>query len=137
MWILFSVVAAVSFTGIFLIFKQMELRGVPTLVSLAWVFIISAFLYVAHNTATRTSLRASGTILLLLLLAGILSYVGNICQFRATALAPNPGYAVALISVQALLVTVASIFLFGSDFSMIRGVGVFFCVCGVMLLSLS
>lgn len=137
MWIVLSISAALSFTGIFIIFKSLELRGIPTVVSLAWVFLIATLLYIGHVVTIKMPLRISGSTIALLGLAGVLSYVGNIFQFRATALAPNPGYAVALISMQALLVTFASIFLFGSDFSMIKGLGVFFCLCGVMLLSLA
>ncbi len=136
MWILYSFGAALSFSGIFVIFKALELRSISTFVSLAWLFIVAALLYLAHNAYMKESLRVGGSVFLLLLGAGILSYIGNALQFRATALAPNPGYAVAIISVQALLVTGASCLLFGSDFSPVKGVGVFLSLLGAALLSL-
>ena len=136
MWIIYSLCAALSFSGIFVIFKALELRSVSTFVSLAWVFIVAALLYVGHNAYTKESLKVSGTVLYLVLAAGVLSYIGNAFQFRATALAPNPGYAIAVVSVQVVLVTVLSLFLFGSDFSTTKGLGVLLSLCGVILLSL-
>lgn len=135
MWILYGLAAALSFTGIFLVFKHLDLGGTPPIVSLTWVFIIAAVFYVGHNAITRQPVKVSGSAVLLLLLAGTLSYLGNMFQFKSVVSAPNPGYGVAVVSVQALLVTVASIFLFNSDFSILKGIGVFCCVCGVMLLS--
>lgn len=137
MWILFSLLAAACFTGIFLMFKRLDLLGVPVTVSLTWLFFLATLLYFAHLSVTKQSIKVSVPILCILAISAVLSYLGNLFQFKALALAPNPGYAVALISTQALLVTVVSIFMFGSDFSLLKGFGVFFCVCGVMLLSLA
>lgn len=137
MWIFLSLLAALCFTVMFLLFKQLEIRSVPTVVSLAWIFIVGTLLYVGHVVAVRESLRTSGAILCILIAAGVLSYLGNAFQFRAISIAPNPGYAVAVVSVQALMVTIASVFLFGADFSLLKGFGALLCVVGVALLSFS
>lgn len=135
MWILFSLLAAVCFSALFLVFKALELRGVPTFVSLTWVFGLGCLWNVLHTTVTQQSLRIGPSMLLLFAGTALLSYIGNGLQFRATALAPNPGYAVAIVSVQVALIAVASAFMFGSELSLLKGCGIGLCFLGVALLA--
>jgi drug/metabolite transporter (DMT)-like permease len=82
---------------------------------------------------TRTPLP-SGSPVLILVLAAALSFVGNLCSLRAMSAAPNPGYSSAISGVHALVVTLASILVFGIALSWTKLVGVILCVLGVALL---
>jgi uncharacterized membrane protein len=137
MWMLYSVLTALSFTGMFLLFKRVSLEGTSTVAYLTWIFLFSSLFFFLHIGVTKESIRLSVTTILLILAAGVLSYVGNILQFKAIAAAPNPGYPLAIVSSQAVLMTIASIYFFGSDFSLMKGVGVVLCVTGAMVLSLA
>ena len=64
----------------------------------------------------------------------MLSYLGNLFMVRAIADAPNPGYAMGVIGAQAVVVTIGAIVLFGSEFSLVKGIGIALTVIGAALL---
>ena len=53
---------------------------------------------------------------------------------RAVATAPNPGYAVALVSLQAAVVTIAALGVAGATLSWVKLLGVILCCGGIALL---
>jgi hypothetical protein len=69
----------------------------------------------------RTPVTVSMPLVGLFAAAAVLSYVGNLYSVRAIAAAPNPGYAVAIVSLQAAVVTLASVLWLGATFSWIKG----------------
>ena len=87
-----------------------------------------------HIAAVRTQLPFNMPAMGLFAIAGVLGYVGNLCGVRAVALAPNPGYAVAIFGLQALVVTLASVMLVGASVSWVKVLGVVLCFVGVVLL---
>ena len=50
-------------------------------------------------------------------------------------MAPNPGYAVAIESTKAVLIAVASYFLFSDDLEWMHSAGVLLCVVGVTVIT--
>jgi len=136
MWIVYSLLAAVSFTVLFLIFKELEVRGVPTFVSLTWVFGLGCLWNIAHNVVTRQPLAVSASLVSVFAATALIRYVGNGLQFRATAMAPNPGYAVAIVSINAALISIASVWIFGAELSMMKIGGIGLCFLGVALLAI-
>ena len=134
MWVLFAVLALIAFGGLQLSFKRLSAGGVSAPAMLLLVFIISTGLLALHAWSTRTSLAVSPKLYKYVLLAAILSYVGNLFMVRALAEAPNPGYAMGVISGQAVVVTLGAIVLFGSEFSFVKGVGIALTVAGAALL---
>jgi hypothetical protein len=102
--------------------------------ALTFVFAIGATLYTVHAAATRLTVSGvSRQAVGLIALAGVLSYVGNLSAVRAVALAPNPGYANAVVGLQAVVITAVSLVLFNAPFSPAKVVGVLLCVAGVTL----
>jgi len=70
-----------------------------------------------------------------MLLAGtaFLSYVGNLFSVKAVADAPNPGYAIAIVSLQAVVVTLAAAGLFGVAIGWSKVLGIALCAAGLAL----
>lgn len=134
MWQWYSLAAMTCFAAMQLLFVQLTRRGVRPAAILLIVFAVAALFYAAHVRMTRTSVPLNGSAAAILVVAAALSFLGNLCSLRAMSLAPNPGYASAISGVHALVVTLASLFVFGIALSWTKLFGVMLCVLGVALL---
>jgi len=134
MWQVSAFVAMGCFAAMQLIFAALSRRGMSAASVLVGVFAIGALLYSIHLSTTRAPLPRAPRDLALVAAAATLSYVGNWLLVRALAAAPNPGYAIAISGLQAVLVTVASIGVIGAEFSWMKAAGVVLCAAGVTLI---
>jgi drug/metabolite transporter (DMT)-like permease len=134
MWFIFAAIAVFCFAGMQLLMKQLSNMGLLAPVILAVMFATSGLLYWSHVAVTRSPLHITPRALVLMIVAGALSYAGNLYMLRSIGIAPNPGYTVAITGLQAVPVVVAAVFLFGSEFSWIKAVGVLLSAVGVGLL---
>jgi drug/metabolite transporter (DMT)-like permease len=134
MWQWYAVIAMACFAAMQLLFAHVTRKGLAPPVTLLLVFGLGALLYLLHVRATRTPLHLSLPLVSWLVLVAVLSYIGNLFSVRAIAAAPNPGYAVAVVSVQAAVVTLGGILLLGASFSWIKTMGVLLCCAGIALL---
>jgi len=134
MWQVSAFVAMGCFAAMQLIFAALSRRGMNAATVLLGVFAIAAVLYAIHTRATREPLPHAPRDVALVAAAAALSYVGNWLLVRALAAAPNPGYAVAISGLQAMVVTVASIGILGAEFSWMKAAGVVLCAAGVTLI---
>jgi drug/metabolite transporter (DMT)-like permease len=133
-WPWFALIAMGCFASMQLTFAYLTRNGLTPASILVFVFGVGWLLYVLHIVAFATPLPGRTSILVLLFTAGALGYVGNLAAVRAVALAPNPGYAVAIFGLQALVVTVVSMMLLGASLSWVKICGVLLCSAGVALL---
>ncbi|PYR91191.1 MAG: hypothetical protein DMF84_17970 [Acidobacteria bacterium] len=134
MWQWYALIAMACFAAMQLLFAYVTKKGLAPPVTLLLVFGLGTVLYLLHVRATRTPLHLSLPLASWLVVVAALSYVGNLFSVRAIASAPNPGYAVAVVSVQAAVVTLAGIFLLGASFSWVKTAGVVLCCAGIALL---
>lgn len=126
----------IFFSGMILLFKKITLMGVKPAVLLLFVSIFLFIFYLSHTTVTKTPTKINNYILILIIIAAFLSYLANLFYTKSIALAPNAGYSAAIISLQLAVITIASIILFGAEFSLIRGVGVLLAIIAGILLSI-
>ena len=136
MWAVFATVSCLSFTIMLLLFKQVSNAGLSSPQLLLWVYIVAGALFFGHLIVTRTFEMPRLSVLAALALCGALSYVGNYFQGKGLAAAPNPGYALAVVNTDVLLLTVASVWFFGSEFSAGKIAGTVLCMIGASLLVL-
>jgi drug/metabolite transporter (DMT)-like permease len=136
MWFAASVLALLSFAGMQLCFKKLAAEGVSTPLLLLVVFALGTVFLAVHAALSRTPFSLNPRLVKVFLAAAVLSYLGNLFMVRALATAPNPGYAMGVISGQAVVVTLGAIVLFGSDFSWQKGLGILLTLAGAMLLGL-
>ena len=134
MWVIFSVTAAIIFSVMFLVFKKLSVFGAP--LSLLSVSIGTGICCLIHLAVNRISLYVPVSAIFWFGLASFLSYAGNYLQLRAINEGPNPGLATAIVGCQSIILMVASFYLFGSDLSVAKVVGVLLCIAGVVVLSL-
>ena len=131
MWPLFALFAMVCFSGMQLLFKHFTRLGMTPAGILVFVFGFGWMLYLVHVVVGGTAVSRNPGVLGLLFAAGCLGYVGNLCAVRAVGLAPNPGYAVAIFGIQALVVTLVSALWLGGSVSWLNLLGVLLCFAGV------
>jgi drug/metabolite transporter (DMT)-like permease len=136
MWQWYAVVAMACFAAMQLIFKDLARRGVSSPAMLLVVFALGTVLYLVHVRALRTPLPLDGQALARLGVAALLAYVGNFYSVRALAAAPNPGYSIAIVGLQAVVVTLAAVLLFGAALSWTKLLGVVLCFAGLVLVVL-
>jgi len=136
MWQWSAITAMGCFAGMQLLFTYLGRRGMPPPATLLFVFAFGLVLYASHVLIARTPVPVDRTGVMLLALAAVLSYTGNYHALRALALAPNPGYSVAVVSTQTVIVTIAATALLGASFSLAKLAGVLLCGAGVALLAL-
>jgi drug/metabolite transporter (DMT)-like permease len=134
MWQVSAFVAMGCFAAMQLIFAALSRRGMGATPLMLGVFAIAALLYAIHLAATHAPLPRAPRDVALVAAAAALSCVGNWLLVRALAAAPNPGYAVAISGLQAMVVTVASIGVLGAEFSWTKAAGVVLCAAGVTLI---
>jgi|WetSurMetagenome_2_1015567.scaffolds.fasta_scaffold870708_1 drug/metabolite transporter (DMT)-like permease len=136
MWVIYSLGATLLLALMSLVFKKLGNDGVPAGLLLCYLFAMLTVFSIGWLKYQGTPLHISPSALLWIAGAAVASFFGNLCVVNSLNLAPNPGYASAIEASKALIVVVASVWLFSSEFSFTKGLGALCCVIGVVLLSL-
>jgi drug/metabolite transporter (DMT)-like permease len=134
MWTWYAVVAMICFAAMQLSFRFLSQRGVESAAMLLLVFAFGTVPYLVHVRATRMPLPTGAAAIALLAGTAFLSYVGNLFSVKAVAEASNPGYAIAIVSLQAAVVTLGAAVMFGSSVAWPQMLGIALCAAGVALI---
>jgi len=135
-WFLYATIAMISFTVMFLAFIKIGKLGLRSEVTFMYYGLIAGILVLSYSLSSKMPLSVTKTLLVFLIIAAVFGAIGNIFLFKSMGIAPNPGYSVAVSGVHVMLVAVASIFIFNSEFTLISGLGVIFTVIGLILLGI-
>lgn len=132
-----SLLGMLFLSAMFLAFKKLGNLGANSYTILIFEFVIAAVILTSFAVLAKTNIMPSNnTIWLLLLAVGIFGAIGNILLTQGIISAPNPGYALAIVNANVVLVSIASFFLFKSEITLVKGIGIIFAVLGVILLGL-
>ena len=134
-WFGFSALSAILMALAALASKYVLNRGVKESLLLFWGFIFGALLMAVYMIYKKEPVKIEIAPLAIVILVITVSLLGNYFYFRAINLAPNPGYAAAVSSLNVVVVTVLSLFLFKSELTPIKGLGVALAAVSVFLLS--
>jgi hypothetical protein len=134
MWILYGVSAMLLLAGMLLLIKfagtyWTDSTGIMFVLCLGLLFCSSI-----HLLAAKQALIFKWQPVTAIAAASILSYIGNLLYIKAVALAPNPGYPVAIEGNKAVIVLLLSCLLFGAEFSIEKLIGVILCFTGVFFI---
>mgnify|MGYP001576813245 CR=1 FL=1 len=135
-WYALSMTAAVLLAILVLIVKRGLNEGISSWLWMMYYYTFASIFLAVYLISNGSNIQVSKFLILLLIAASILGVLGNVASTQAVKLAPNPGYSMAVTSTQALLIVIASVFLFGSEFTILKGLGTFLVVAGVILLGL-
>ena len=135
-WFTFALTSAILMTIVILIVKRGLNEGISSWLWLMYFYAFNAILIATYLKSKKSIKKVSKFLLSLLVVAAVIGVLANVALTQAIKIAPNPGYVSAVVSTQVLLVTIASIFLFKSEFTLKKGLGTILLVLGVILLGL-
>jgi hypothetical protein len=138
MWIVLSLTGMLCMAAMSLCLNQLNRLKVDPAVSLLCLFAMILAINIVYIRAVGSMhpLPKTAGPWVVLAVAAAASFFGNLCFVTAMKSAPNPGYPVAIEGAKALVVTLASLALFASQLSLIKGLGVLSCAVGVALICL-
>ena len=133
-WFTESIISMFCFAGITLTLRALTETGLKSEVINFYFFLFTAigFLPIVLIRETRVSIPASSLPLFVLLT--IIALGANYFSLTAIAKAPNPGYVPAIQTFRIVVITLASIALFGSEITVKKAVGIVLSLVGVILL---
>lgn len=67
---------------------------------------------------------------------GVLSFIGNWAQFRASTTAPNAGLAIAVVSLQSAVIALLAFIFFKEKINIMQIIGMVTALIGIVLISL-
>lgn len=133
-WILYSLVAMLCTTGIYLIYKFTSNKIHPDLL-LFYIFLIDIILLTFLVLKEKFSLRVSFWQFVILFIASIVAVMTNIISVVSIRIAPNPGYFSAISSASIVIVTILSFVIFKSEINIRKFLGIMLTVIGLVILS--
>lgn len=133
-WLTYALFGMVCFATMILIFKKLTSYLKPNIL-LLFIFCFGMIFYLIDSLYTKSAFNLNSKIILLLIIAAFFSYLGNLLYVKSISIAPNPGYSVAIVSLQAIIITLGSYFLYGSEISGKSLIGIIFGVIAIILLS--
>jgi drug/metabolite transporter (DMT)-like permease len=136
-WYIYALLASFSFVGMVLFIKKLTDAGFSSKRILFFVFLFLFLGFLAINIKSLPSVWKSEQFLPLIYLtsiAGIFSVIGNWADFEGIKRAPNAGYPVAIRNSSVLITVFASVFLFNSELTLFKLIGIIIIVIGMALL---
>ena len=135
-WVACSFISMISFSAMMLLFKKLtETNMLPGVINF-YFFLFSTVAIFLFNVIRGTKLELPSNSIYIFVLTALIAVAANFFSISAMKLAPNPGYAKAIQSFDVSIITIASVFLFGSQITIAKAAGIVFSVLGLMLLSL-
>ncbi len=131
-WVLYALVAFLGFFFVNLLFKVVSTEN-PLLVSL--ILYGAAALVMLLILVQKKEFAISTKGIIIAILIGLSSVTGTIFALKSIKIAPNPGYSSAIYQSGFVLITILSIFLFGSSLTLKKFIGILTTLLGLILLS--
>jgi len=134
-WYIYSILASLSFVGMVLCTRYLGNKGFSSKQILLFLFGFAFFGFVISNIGSFAVWTSGQSLifLLILIIAAILSAIGNWADFTAVIKAPNPGFAGVIKSSNVLLVAIFSVLIFGSSLSLAKLLGILLVIGGIAL----
>lgn len=135
-WLAYSFVAMISFVVMILLFKKLTVMEPKTEVINFYFFLFTAVAFFFFAIIKKVQLEFPSKSLPLFILIAIIAVIANYASVSAIRSAPNPGYVRGIQTLEVVIITIAALFLFKSEITPIKFIGILLSVCGVILLSL-
>jgi drug/metabolite transporter (DMT)-like permease len=136
-WYIFSILAALSFTGMVLCTRYLGNRGFSSEQILLFILGFAFFGFFIVNVGTLNTIWESENFLSFVFMMAVVSVfivIINWTGFTAVIKAPNPGFPGAIKGGSALLTTLISVLIFGSSLNLVELLGILLIISGIALL---
>lgn len=134
-WVLYAFVALIGYFFVNFLLKVVS-NDNPFVVSLILYASAAAAMLAVILPSSDISMTISRKSAMIAAFIGLSSVAGTIFALKSVEIAPNPGYSVAIYSAGFVLVTIASVFAFGSELTLTKFAGVIAIFAGLVLLAL-
>lgn len=144
-WQLPAIISMFAFAGMILTAKQMTNIGFTSqeILLVLYFFVTLNFLFINRfrfSSDSSEKIESMGLLIFVMTMAIAFVFTANLTHFRAVGVAPNPGYAQAILNSAMISTLVLSLFFFpadkGGQFNWRRWLGVFVVAAGILLIIL-
>jgi drug/metabolite transporter (DMT)-like permease len=136
-WFLLSLSALVCLSSMSFLITVLAKRGLPVSFILLGIGVIFVLYYSAQTFVfSQQKFDITASTLLLLLIIGVLSALGNLFLYQAAATAPNAGLALAVSGMQSSVVALLAFMVFKNTLTPLQIVGIVFAVMAIFLINL-
>lgn len=135
-WFWIAFIAMLAFSVVFILTRKIADMGVKSEVLFIYYFGLSTIILGFYLFYNKIPLQISTSAFWIIFVMAILGVIGNVLMFNSIKIAVNPGYTLAIIGANTLVVALASIFIFKSEFTLIKGIGTIITIIGIILLGL-
>lgn len=132
-WILYASLASISTVGMTGICKVLLEAGVRAELLTAWILIISAFIFLFSSIIRKEKMSINKSSYNILIVAIIMTCIGNISMFTSYNKAPNLSYVSSLLSFRVVLLYGATVFLKYDKFELKKAFAVLICFISICL----
>jgi drug/metabolite transporter (DMT)-like permease len=136
-WIVLSFVGLFSLSTMTLLITYLVRKGFSTIFVLFVIILIVGVIY-GVQIATSNGFPATITLSnwLLLISAALLSALGNLAIYRATAISPNPGLVITIFGLQAGIVSIVAVWLFKDKLNPVQVLGIALGIIAIVVIGL-
>ncbi len=133
-WFLLAFISLFLFAGVTLVQKHLLNLGIHPITFGLYLMAFAFIGFLITAIITKQNMIIPNVWVIFLILAGLLALFGNLAATYSFKLAANPGYTQAIISASGIVILFSSIFLFKSELTPIKLIGVLLTTIGVILL---
>jgi len=136
-WYFYSIIAMLSFSAMVLLIKRIRDLGFSSRKINLFLFGFVFLDFILINVPSLDKTIASPNFwysLELIFLTSIVAIFANLANIKSIGIAPNPGYSQAIKDTNILPVTILSVLIFGSEFSLLKIFGAVLILGGIFLL---
>lgn len=136
-WFILSLLALLSYSLMSFLIVLLTRKGFPVSFVLLGLSIVLVIFF-AYQTFVISHYKAelNPWIILIILLIGILSALGNLWVYQAASNAPNPGLALAIGGMQAVGVSILAFIFFKDKLTTLQIIGIIFSILAIFLINI-
>ncbi len=133
-WFILAVAGMLMFVGLTLIQKHLLNLGIHPIIFGLYLMGFTFITFLITSIVTKQKLTIPSNWIIFLVIAAIFALVANITATYSFQQSPNPGYTQAIVSASGVGVLIGSVFLFSSEITLLRTIGLILTTLGVILI---
>ncbi len=111
-WFITATTSMFAFSITFLLLRVIANMKIKAELALLYYFAISALALFVYSYSNKSQISVNKIVFLLILATAIFGVIGNILLYKSIGSSPNPGYTLAVVGINTVVVTIVSIFIF-------------------------
>lgn len=135
-WYMWAFIGMIGVAAITLLLTKVAYIEKSTLLINFYVFGIEAVIFLLLMMGTKEKFLTSKLSIILMIIVAVVAVVTNFAMIESYRLAPNPGYARAIITISTAVIAIIAIFSLGAKFTVVKLAGVGMIVVGIIALLL-